>query len=215
MKLTVNTFVTLDGVMQAPGGPSEDADGGFERGGWLIPYADEGMGSVVEGWFAKADAVLLGRTTYRMMESHWPLLDDDGSHTWRALNAGRKYVVSTTMSDADATWGDTTVVKGDIVEEIRRLKAQPGGEIQVHGSWRLIQTLHEAGLVDEYRLLVFPVSVGGGKRLFAEGSLPSGFEVSDTSITDAGAQAMTLTPTPFQQASVAVEEGQEVTVPAS
>jgi dihydrofolate reductase len=167
MELSVNTFVSLDGVMQGPGGVQEDPSNGFERGGWLVPHSDAGQLDPVDGWFRQADAFLLGRTTFEMMRTYWSQVTDPDNLVATALNTWRKYVVSNTLSDADAAWGNTTVLRGDVVEQVRRLKEQPGRELQVHGSWRLARTLHDAGLVDTYRLLQFPVVVGEGKRLFA------------------------------------------------
>lgn len=195
MKLTVNTFLSLDGVMQGPGGREEDTSGGFERGGWLVPHADEGMGRIVDGWFAQADAILLGRTTYEMMQPYWEQVTDPDNPVATALNGLPKYVVSTTL--ADPTWNNSTVLSADILDAVAKLKARPGRELQVHGSWKLARTLHDAGLVDEYRLLYFPVVVGQGKRLFETGCVPSGFTLVDVDRTGAGAVGMTLRPTAF------------------
>jgi dihydrofolate reductase len=209
MKLSVNTFVSLDGVMQGPGGPEEDTSGGFERGGWLVPYVDEGMGRVVEQeWFPHATAILLGRNTYQTMEAYWSKVTDD-SLVARVLNTYPKYVVSDTLTDETADWGDTTVVSGDVVEGIRALKDQPGDELQVHGSWQLARTLHDAGLVDIYRMLVFPTVVGSGKRLFADGATPSGFRTVGHSMTDAGCVSLVLEPTPFSVGGHAVVDGKD------
>lgn len=176
MQLSVNAFVSLDGVMQGPGGPEEDTTRGFAGGGWLVPFDVEGWGPVVDGWFAQTSAVLLGRTTFDMMRGYWPLVTDPDNRVATVLNGGPKYVVSSTLSDADAAWGDTTVLRGDLVREIEELKSRGEGDLQVHGSWQLVRALHDAGLIDVYRLLVFPVIVGGGgKRLFDEGAVPTGF----------------------------------------
>jgi dihydrofolate reductase len=214
MELSVNTFITLDGVMQAPGGPQEDASNGFERGGWLVPHSFENWGSVVDGWFRKADALLLGRNTFEMMRTYWSQVDQSDNVVATALNAGQKYVVSTTLSDNDAAWGPTTVLRDDVVERVRRLKEQPGGELQVHGSWQLVQTLHKAGLVDIYRLLQFPVVVGGGKRLFADGATPATYEVaeSESQVLRGGAVSLTLRQADFGTIGIgeyAVREGKE------
>ena len=158
MKLVVHTFLTLDGVMQGPGGADEDRSGEFDRGGWLIPYSDADMGEIVESWFAHAEAILLGRNTYESMRSYWSQVTDPDNVVAAKLNYGRKYVVSNTLTSAD--WGDTTVLKGDVIGQVASLKRDGGpDELQVHGSARLAQSLHAAGLVDEYRLLVFPVTV--------------------------------------------------------
>ncbi|MBO3102556.1 dihydrofolate reductase family protein [Cellulomonas fengjieae] len=177
MQLSVNAFVSLDGVMQGPGGPQEDPTGGFTGGGWLVPFDVAGWGPVVDAWFSGTSAVLLGRTTFAMMREYWPLVTDPDNRVAAVLNGGRKYVVSSTLSDEDAAWGDTTVLRGDPVTEVRDLTARGDGDLQVHGSWQLVRALHDAGLVDVYRLLVFPVVVGGGgKRLFDEGAMPTGFD---------------------------------------
>src|SRR5713101_8422179 len=161
MKLTVHTFLTLDGVMQGPGGADEDRSGGFERGGWLVPLGDADMGEVAESWFARADAILLGRNTYEMMRAYWSEVTDPANAVAAKLNHGRKYVASNSLTDAD--WGDTTVLSGDVIARVADLRQEGGeGELQVHGSALLAQSLHTAGLIDEYRLLVFPVTVDAG-----------------------------------------------------
>lgn len=208
MELSVNIFVSLDGVMQGPGAPEEDPSNGFERGGWLIPFA-EGM-DVVDTWFERADAILLGRTTYELMKSFWPQITDEDT-TGVALNTLPKYVVSTTLSDADADWDKTTVIRGeDIVGQIKALKQQEGRELQVHGSWQLARTLHDAGLVDTYRLLQFPVVVGDGKRLFDTGAAPESFALQHSQTTSTGATALTLRPTGFRTGGIAVVDGKEL-----
>ena len=193
MELSVNVFVSLDGVMQGPGGPEEDTDNGFTGGGWLVPHAGEGQLDAVDGWFGKADAFLLGRRTFETMRMYWSQVTDADNLVATALNTGRKYVVSTTLSDEDAAWGDTTVLRDDIVAQVRRLKEQPGGELQVHGSWQLIRTLHDAGLVDTYRLLQFPVIVGQGKRLFADGAAPATYRITDGDVPRGGSGVVSLT----------------------
>jgi dihydrofolate reductase len=208
MKLTVHTFLTLDGVMQGPGGAEEDTSGGFTRGGWLVPYADADMGEVVDSWFARAEAILLGRTTFTMMRDFWSAVTDTDDTTAAALNGLPKYLVSSTVTEPG--WSPTTVLGGDPVEAVRALKEQPGGELQVHGSARLARTLHAAGLVDEYRLLVFPVTVGAGKRLFDETAPASGYTVLESRTTSTGAVYTALAPTPFSTGGIAVEDGREV-----
>lgn len=196
MKLTIHEFLSLDGVMQGPGGRTEDESNGFERGGWVVPYTDDAeFGEVVTGWFGACDALLLGRSTYQMMYDYWSTMTGDDPVT-RTLNDGRKYVVSSTLTDDTATWTNTTVV-ADGLTGVRRLKEREGGELQVHGSWQLAYALHNADLVDEYHLLVFPTVVGAGKRLFDEGSVPSNFTVTDKRVTAAGAVALTLTRASF------------------
>lgn len=207
MRLTVNTFLTIDGVMQGPGGVQEDTSDGFDRGGWLVPFSDPDMGEIVGGWFGQADAILLGRNTFQMMKTYWSQVTDPDNIVSAKLNGQPKYVVSATLADPD--WGNTTVLSGDIVKEVSQLKDQPGGELQVHGSAMLARSLHEAGLVDEFRLLVFPVYVGKGKRLFSEGAAPSGFTLVDSRTTSTGAVYSALTPAPFHAGSVQVVEGKE------
>jgi dihydrofolate reductase len=177
MLLSVHTFVSLDGVMQGPGAPEEDPSNGFDRGGWVVPFAD-GLGGIVDDdWFAHADAILLGRTTYQLMEPYWSKITDPNDPVATALNGLPKYVVSTTLTPQTATWASTEVIADDVVGRVTKLKQAPGRELQVHGSWQLAQTLHQAGLVDIYRLLVFPIVIGAGKRLFDDGSRPVSFEV--------------------------------------
>jgi dihydrofolate reductase len=195
MRLTLHTFLTLDGVMQGPGGADEDTSGGFERGGWLVPYVDVGFGEVVDGWFRQADAILLGRTTYDLMFPYWSQVPDSENIAAEKLNGLPKYVASRTLTDP--RWQHTTVLDGDVLEQVRALKEQPGRELQVHGSCGLARGLHAAGLIDEYRLLVFPVVVGQGKRLFTDGMPASGFIVTETRMTTAGVAYSALTPTPF------------------
>ena len=207
MRLTVNTFLTIDGVMQGPGGVQEDTSGGFDRGGWLVPFSDPDMGEIVGGWFGQADAILLGRNTFQMMKTYWSQVTDPDNIVSAKLNGQPKYVVSATLADPD--WGNTTVLSGDIVKEVSQLKDQPGGELQVHGSAMLARSLHEAGLVDDFRLLVFPVYVGKGKRLFSEGAAPSGFTLVDSRTTSTGAVYSALTPAPFHAGSVQVVDGKE------
>ncbi|RVX45745.1 dihydrofolate reductase [Nonomuraea polychroma] len=193
MELSVHTFVSLDGIMQGPGGVQEDPSNGFERGGWLVPHTHAGQLSPVDGWFRRADAFLLGRTTFEMMRTYWSQVTDPENIVATALNTWQKYVVSDTLSDADTAWGKTTVLRGDIVDQVRRLKEQPGGELQVHGSWQLVRTLHDAGLVDTYRLLQFPVVVGDGKRLFADGATPATYRITESEVLSGGAGAVSLT----------------------
>ena len=208
MELSVNTFVSLDGVMQGPGGREEDTTGGFAGGGWMVEFADATFGRIVEeNWFANGDEILLGRTTFDLMRPYWTTVTDPGNTTATALNTYPKHVVSTTLTDPD--WGDTTVIADNVVERIRELKARPGRELQVHGSWQLVQTLREAGLVDLYRLIVFPVVIGAGKRLFPEGSALMAFDVLDREFTPAGATALVLRPRELRTGTFVVEDGRE------
>jgi dihydrofolate reductase len=207
MQLTVHTFLTVDGVMQGPGDPEEDTSGGFERGGWLVPYLDEDFGAIVESWFRKADAVLLGRTTYDMMFPYWSQVTEPGNLIAEKLNGLPKYVASTTLTDPQ--WQHTTVLSADVIEQVRALKKEPGGELQIHGSCGLARALHTAGLVDEYRLLVFPVVVGEGKRLFTAGMPASGLRLIESRVTAAGVTYSALSPSEFTVGGFAVVDGKE------
>ena len=166
-KLTLTQFMTLDGVVQSPGAPEEDPSGGFAKGGWLPPFAGDPLfGEVMDARFAGAGGFLLGRETYELMAAWWPNVGDD-EPTAAKLNHLPKYVASTTLKSAD--WENTTVLGGDVVEAVAGLKAEDGGELQIHGSGRFAQTLMRHDLIDVYELLVFPVVLGEGKRLFGTG----------------------------------------------
>jgi dihydrofolate reductase len=184
-KLVVGTFVTMDGVMQAPGGPDEDRDGGFGHGGWLVPYFDEKLGLIMDRWVDAAGGFLLGRRTYQIFAGSWPNATDPDDRIAVALNQRPKYVASRTLDRLE--WNNSTLLKGDVVEEVRKLKAQDGGEIQVHGSAGLLQTLLKHDLVDTLRIWQFPVVVGTGKRLFGDGAIPSAFKLVETDATTTGA----------------------------
>lgn len=182
-KLVLNTFVTLDGVMQAPGGPDEDREGGFRYGGWSVKLWDESMGETIVAWTRRAGALLLGRKTYEIFAAHWPNVGDEDPVAAK-LNGMTKYVASRTLKDL--AWRNATLITGDVVEAVDRLKRDPGDEIQVHGSADLIQTLLRHGLVDELRLWVFPVVVGTGKRLFGDGAIPGAFTLVDSKTSSTG-----------------------------
>lgn len=207
MRLTVHTFLTLDGVMQGPGGAEEDTSNGFDLGGWVVPHIDEDFGKIVDSWFDQADAILLGRSTYDMMEAYWTEVTEPDNSVATALNGLPKYVVSTTL--AEPTWQNTTVISTDVVDQVAALKKKPGRELQVHGSWQLVRTLHDAGLVDEYRLLVFPAVLGSGKRLFADGAASSGYTLVDHAVTSAGAIHQVLRPKELEIGEFGVEDGKE------
>jgi dihydrofolate reductase len=184
-KLVVSAFVTLDGVMQGPGGPDEDLADGFEHGGWSVPYADEDMGEIMIGQFAGIEAFLLGRKTYEIFAAHWPHFTDEDDPVAGKLNAAPKYVASRTLGEV--TWNNAHLLKGDAAEAVSELKRQVAGEINVQGSSNLIQTLQQHDLVDEYRLLVDPVVLGTGKRLFAEGTAPAAMRLTSVRPTSTGA----------------------------
>lgn len=182
-ELTMTTFLSVDGVMQAPGGPGEDESGNFPHGGWLVPHADADMGKIMTEIFSKADAFLLGRTTYDIFSGYWPRVTDPNDLIATKLNSLPKYVASRTRSTF--TWHNTTLVR-DVVKEATELKQRFVREVQVHGSCGLAQTLIESDLIDEYRLLTFPVVLGTGKRLFGTGTVPRTLKLTRSSITSTG-----------------------------
>ncbi|MCF6507905.1 dihydrofolate reductase [Blastococcus sp. MG754426] len=184
--LVVTTFLTLDGVMQAPGGPREDTTGGFRWGGWLVPHFDEAMGARMERWFAPAGDFLLGRGTYEIFAAHWPKVPTDGDPVGTALNTLTKHVASRTRS-APLEWDTARLLEGDVPAAVRRLKATDGGELQVHGSAGLVHTLLREDLVDELRLITFPVVVGAGKRLFPDDAAARSWRLTSSEVTSTGA----------------------------
>jgi dihydrofolate reductase len=190
--LTMTTFVTLDGVMQAPGGPKEDPSGGFPHGGWVFPHADAEFGEYITDIFRRVTAFLLGRRTYEIFAGHWPRVTDPNDPIATKLNALPKYVASTTLTEA--RWNNSTVVR-DVVSEVRSLKSKLDGELQVHGSAGLAQTLLQHGLVDEFNVATFPVLLGKGKRLFGAGTSPAGLELKRARTSSAGAVLATYRPT--------------------
>jgi dihydrofolate reductase len=183
-ELTATTFVSLDGVMQAPGGPTEDPSGGFALGGWVFPLADPVMGETIVDNFSRADAFLLGRGTYDIFAAHWPRFPHPEDPIAKALNSLPKYVASRTQRTFE--WSGTTLVR-DVVAEAANLKQRYGREVQVHGSAGLLQTLIRHDLVDEYRIMVFPVVLGTGKRLFGSGAVPAMLSLVSSKTTSTGA----------------------------
>ncbi|TMR11928.1 dihydrofolate reductase [Nonomuraea turkmeniaca] len=181
-KLVVGTFLTLDGIMQAPGGPGEDDSHGFQHEGWLPPHLDEGFGRIMDPLFDRADSLLLGRRSYDILSSHWPNVPDEEGGT--KINSMPKYV--TTRTPMTAEWRNTEVLVGEAAQTVAELKRRTDGVILVQGSSDLLRTLQQAELVDEYHLLVFPVVLGQGKRLFAEGTAPAGLKLTGSSTTDSG-----------------------------
>ncbi len=193
MNLTITTFLSVDGVMQGPGGPEEDGSDGFDRGGWVVPHFDEETGQFVVESFEKADAFLLGRRTYEIFAAYWPKMTDETDPVASRLNGLPKYVVSNRLGSAD--WHNSTIVKGDIPAEVAKLKQLPGRELQVHGSGILARTLLENDLVDEWRLMTFPVIVGAGRRLFPDLGVATGLRLVDSRTTPSGTAIHVYQPT--------------------
>jgi dihydrofolate reductase len=192
MKLTVTENVSLDGVMQGLGGPDEDRRGGFERGGWALPLVDEEVGEFLDDVYGRAEAFLFGRRTYEIFAGSWGLMKDPSqSPIGQALHSRRKYVASSTL--AEPRWADTTVIAGE-VGAVSALKAEPGGELQVHGSGALVRWLLENELVDEINLLTFPVIIGQGTRLFADAGPDAALELVDTRTTPSGVTIQVFRP---------------------
>jgi dihydrofolate reductase len=202
-KLVVGTFVTVDGVMQGPGGPEEDREGGFEHGGWSVNYWDEMMGGIMDEQMSRADALLLGRKTYDIFAAYWPhATEEQGAGQ---LNNIRKYVASRTLDKVE--WQNSTLLEGDAAEAVAGIKHQEGGEIHVSGSSDLIQTLLRHNLVDEFVLWIFPVALGTGKRLFGEGTVPAGFTCAGTKVSTTGVIIATYTrPAPIEYGSFDLEQ---------
>ena len=181
-ELIVNTFVTLDGVMQAPGGPEEDPESGFEHGGWSFGYWDEQMQNRMGELMAKPFDLVLGRKTYEIFAAYWPHnADQPGAEP---LNKATKHVASTTLKELE--WENSQLIEGDVPDGIRTLKEQDGPELQIHGSSNLIQTLLANDLIDEFRVLIFPLVLGTGKRLFDGGTVPAGLEVTSSEVSSTG-----------------------------
>ncbi len=179
-KIIVVMFITLDGVIQAPGGPEEDTDGGFKYGGWVAPYFDDRLGVIMGQQMTKTRALLLGQKTYEIFASYWPAHENE----WPGINSATKYVVSGTRTDS--FWDNTVFIKDNAVEETSRLKRQDGPDLQVYGSSQLLQTLLKHDLVDELWLKIFPLTLGTGKRLFGEGTMPAAFKLTHSEQTPSG-----------------------------
>lgn len=179
-KIIVLSFISLDGVMQAPGGPEEDTSGGFKYGGWVFPFFDEALGTAMEKQMSDRSDLLLGRKTYEIFAGYWPQHEDE----WPGINSVTKYVASNTLTTAG--WSNSVILKGNVVDEIKKLKAQNGSDLQVHGSGNFIQTLLTHDLVDELWLKTFPITLGKGKRLFDGGSIPANFRYIEGQITPSG-----------------------------
>ncbi len=182
-KLVVLSFISLDGVMQAPGTPDEDPSGGFSKGGWTAPYFDDDLGDMATKQLDKPFAMLLGRRTYEIFAAYWPYADAKNPFTG-PFNSAKKYVASRTLRSLD--WSNSELIKGDVAKEVKKLKEQAGPELHVYGSGNLIQTLLKHDLVDEFRLKIFPITLGKGKRLFAEGAFPAGFDLIESAISPKG-----------------------------
>jgi dihydrofolate reductase len=193
MRLTITQFVTLDGVSQGPGSPTEDASDGFDRGGWLTPHLDEVFVQRTSQWLDRADGLLFGRRTYEAFARDWPRITDPDDPFTERMNSLPKYVVSSTLTEG--TWDPTTVLPGDPVESVGELTARPGDEIQLHGSARLGNSLLAAGLVDTLRLVVAPTVLGTGRRLLTHPGPSTGLELVHHETTARGLLLLTYEPT--------------------
>jgi len=179
-KIILLEFISLDGVMQAPGGQEEDKSGGFEYGGWTVPFSDEASGALMQKQMALPFELLLGRKTFDIFQAYWPAHEN----MWPGINDVRKYVVTDTPMQP--TWNNTTVIQDNVVEELKNLKNQDGPDLYVYGSGDLAQTLLKNDLVDELWLKIFPVTLGSGKKLFAQGTIAAAFKLTSSAITPSG-----------------------------
>ncbi len=206
-QLIVSTFASLDGIMQAPGGPEEDPTGGFALGGWMFRYGDESMDISAAGFDAKDRELVLGRRTYEIFEAYWPYQPDDHPIA-KTLNAAKKYVASRTLTTLH--WNNSTLLRGEVVSAIIALKATPGPDLQMIGSGNLIQTLQAASLIDEYNVWTFPVVLGRGKRLFSETAKPLALRLVRSQVSTTGVVMSTYVPSgDIQPGSVASAEPSE------
>lgn len=183
-KIVVNAFLTLDGVMQAPGSPDEDREGGFAHGGWQAPYVNEVTGRLVAEGFANVDGFLLGRRTYDIFANYWPKISAPDHLIANALNSLPKYVLSRSLEHVG--WNNSRLIGGDVVAELRTLRQQPGQALHTWGSADMLQTLLKHDLIDEYRLFVFPLVLGAGKRLFGSGTLPAALRLLESVTSENG-----------------------------
>ncbi|SED97061.1 Dihydrofolate reductase [Streptomyces sp. 2231.1] len=188
-KLVSTVFISLDGVYQAPGGPQEDTSGGFDQGGWTFPYGDDDSGRFITGVFDSAGGFLFGRRTYDIFASYWPRRTDPADPIASRLNTLPKYVVSSTLTAPE--WSGTTVVSGDLAKEVAALKERTDGELQISGSGTLVRSLVDLRLLDTLHLMTFPVVLGEGRRLFADGALPTRFTRRSGHVTGAGVSIQT------------------------
>jgi dihydrofolate reductase len=186
VRIVFMTFSSLDGVTQGPGSPEEDTSNGFDRGGWFVPYLEETFIGMVQGWADAADAYLFGRRTYTAFAEAWPNMPDPDDPVAHSLNNSHKYVASNTLTDSDATWGPVTVLRGDVVAAVTELRSRPGRELQIHGSTTLGRSLLDAGIVDELRVVVAPVIVGAGRRLFSDSDHATGLRLVGVVATPGG-----------------------------
>jgi dihydrofolate reductase len=188
MRIVISEFISLDGVVQAPGGRDEDRDGGFRHGGWSMRFFDpEVMGAAIDELSRGTDALLFGRRTWQVMAGAWPNRAGDPFADW--MNRVQKYVVSDTLSDADATWEPTKIIRGaDLAKEVSALRDQPGGYLNVMGSASLVRTLLAADLVDELSLMIEPIVLGGGKRIFPDDDQARAFELTSATTANTGVQ---------------------------
>jgi dihydrofolate reductase len=188
MRIVVNEFISLDGVVQAPGGPDEDRDGGFEHGGWSMPYFDmEIMGSAIDEGLQRADALLFGRRTWQVMAGAWP--ERAGDPFADRMNSIEKHVVSDTLTEDDLTWAPTSLIRGaDLVSAVTALRERQGGDVSIMGSTQLVRSLFEADLVDELNLMIEPIVLGGGKRIFPDDGAAHRFALVSATTAKTGVQ---------------------------
>jgi dihydrofolate reductase len=194
MRVVVSEFLSLDGVVQAPGGPDEDTSGGFRHGGWSIPFFDpEVMGAVVDEYAVRNEVLLQGRRTYQVSAAAWPERSGDPFADW--INRAQKYVVSNTLTDDDITWKPTTIIRGDdLVKDVSALRDEPGGDVYIYGSLSVVRALLAAGLVDELVLFIEPITLGGGKTLFPTDGLARTFELVSATTAATGVQVCRYRP---------------------